>query len=218
MATWGLHMRMAETFLEKGLAVDPESFLIGNIGPDCGMPNEDWSKFDPPTEVSHWSDKGRRNIYHDKFYEAYLKDKIDDHKAWSFYVGYYVHLLTDEAWSKFYRFKCDTDLLYAPIKEDKKFIWTIKHDWYDLDHVYFRDNPESIFYKIFQHVKDFPNYLPYYPEGAIMRQVKHITTFYLKSNDNLDREYVYLTMDEMDRFMEEASEKIEKILREQFVS
>lgn len=30
--------------------------------------------------------------------------------------------------------KMDKDENYVKLKTDKKFIWTIKKDWYDLDH------------------------------------------------------------------------------------
>lgn len=213
MATWGLHIRIAEGLLKKGYNLDEESFLIGNIGPDCGMPNEDWSKFEPPTEVSHWSDKGKKNIFADKFYDAYLVKEVKDRKKKSFLIGYYSHLLTDIEFGKLVSIKRETDENYAKWKIDKKFIWTIKKDWYDLDHLYFRENPDSIFFRVFQHIKSFPNYLDYYPDGAIMRQVKYITKFYQNPPEDLDREYIYLTMDEMNSFLEKTLALIDKDLK-----
>lgn len=204
MATWGLHLRMAEDLLKKGYDLDKEMFAVGNIGPDCGQPNEDWSAFDPPTEVSHWSKKGKSKtgIQSEKFYDAHLAGPLDDHREKSFLVGYYVHLLTDLAFTGYFNNRKGNDPLYAPLKDNPKFIWTIKEDWYDLDHVWFRDNPNSIYHSVFQHVTDVPNYLDYYPKGAIIRQVKYITKFYQNPSDNLDRDYIYLTMDDMNDFMD----------------
>ncbi len=212
MATWGLHLRMAEALLARGYDLDEESFAVGNIGPDCGMPNEDWSQFDPPTEISHWTEGNKRNIQSEKFYEAYLKKTISNPLEKSFLIGYYVHLLTDIAFATFLHEVKRHDPLYAPLETDKKFIWTIKEDWYDLDHVYFRDNPDSLFHRVFQHVRDVPNYLAYYPEGAILRQVKYITSYYQNPSENLDRVYIYLTMNEMNQFMEEIEAHIADML------
>ena len=47
MATWIAHMRIAEHFMKKDAALDNALFLVGNIGPDCGVPNEDWSVLRP---------------------------------------------------------------------------------------------------------------------------------------------------------------------------
>lgn len=203
MATWGVHIRIAEKLLDKYKDLDEVSFLVGNIGPDCGKPNEDWSSFTPSRELSHWID-GNREFRADLFFKEYLDVPIFDNKEHSFLLGYYVHLLTDTEWRNMVNYKKETHKGYALLKEDKNFIWTIKKDWYDLDFMYFRDHPDSVFFKTFQHIKSFPNYLNYYPEGAIMDRVKYITEYYTSARENLDREYDYLTMDEMNQFLEEA--------------
>ena len=210
MATWGLHLRIAEALLERGYDLDEAMFAVGNIGPDCGMPNEDWSAFDPPTSVSHWKMEGdsKADIDADKFYRSHLAKELVDHKEKSFLVGYYVHLLTDIAFANYYRHRKKNDPLYAPLHSDPKFIWTIKEDWYDLDHLYFREHPKSLFYRVFQHVSEVDNYLDYYPEGAIIRQVRYITEFYQNPSDKLDREYIYLSMADMNQFVDKTLEGI----------
>ena len=208
MATWGLHMRVAEKFLGFGYDLEDTYFLVGNIGPDCGVPNEDWSQFTPPNTVSHWSNGNNRSIQEEKFRNAYLEQHDCDKKERSFLLGYYVHLLTDKLYVQMIDNKIEQDENYAPLQDDKSFIWTIKKDWYDLDHKYFRDYQENIFQKIFQHIKDFPDYLDYYPKGAVQRQVNFITNFYQNPTETLDREYVYLSEKEMNSFINEAVEKI----------
>lgn len=204
MATWGLHIRIAERLLEKFDYLDHESFLVGNIGPDCGKPNETWTSFTPSREVSHWIDDNR-DFRADLFYEAYLNNPTKNHKEYSFLIGYYVHLLTDKEWGHYIDDKKETHESYKKLNEDKSFIWTIKEDWYDLDRMYFRDNPDCIFYTTFQHIKSFPNYLDYYPEDAVMDRVTYITDYYMKPKDNLDRDYPYLTKSEMDNFLDNAT-------------
>lgn len=126
MATWGLHIRLAEELLNKNtLKLDRESFLVGNVAADAGKPNEDWSVFTPPPEISHWKDKDKR-IRPDLFLESNLTCKVEDHKKWSFLVGYYVHLLTDVEWVKMFENICSCNKDYAKVTTDKNFIWEIK--------------------------------------------------------------------------------------------
>ena len=106
--------------------MNTEGFLIGNIGPDCGVPNEDWSCFIPPTEVSHWTKGSKKDIQANAFAESYLTRKYEAHHEYSFMLGYYVHLLTDIAFSHFISEKKEHDKRYEPLNTDKKFIWTIK--------------------------------------------------------------------------------------------
>lgn len=41
MATWGAHIRIAENLLNLGFNLDEETFLVGNLAPDCNQANED---------------------------------------------------------------------------------------------------------------------------------------------------------------------------------
>lgn len=43
----------------------------------------------------------------------------------------------------------------------------------------FRKNPKCIFHRIFKNIESFPNYLDYYPAGAIERQLRYISEFIL---------------------------------------
>ena len=208
MATWGLHMRMAEIILEEKYNLDTEYFLVGNIGADCGVPNENWTQFTPHTDISHWSTGGKSGIQEDRFREINLNDPSMAIKKKSFLLGYYVHLLTDKIFTHLVKDKVKNDRNYAPYLENPDFLWTIKKDWYDLDHKYFRDHPDNIFHKAFQHVRDFPDYMDYYPKGAVQRQVDYITQYYLKPTDDLDREYLYLNEEETEKFLEYASKLI----------
>lgn len=83
--------------------------------------------------------------------------------------------------------------IYDKSKIDKNFIWEIKKDWYDLDHLYFRNNKESIFYKVLKYIDEFPSYLDYFPKDAISIKLKYIVEFYDTYEGELDREYKYLT-------------------------
>lgn len=56
MATWIAHLRIAENLLKK-YDFEIESFLVGNIGPDSGVPVEESSEFDPPKRITHWQNE-----------------------------------------------------------------------------------------------------------------------------------------------------------------
>ncbi len=218
MATWGAHIRIAEEVLRRDDSLDPVSFLVGSVGPDCGVPNEDWSAFSPPKPVSHWMN-AQGQIEPERFRDAYMwradgQPADGDGKRHAFLLGYYAHLLTDIAWGGMYHDKKANDPRYRPVWEDPSFLWKIKEDWYDLDHLYFRNHPNSLFHTVFQQIGSFPDYLAYYPQGGIARQVRYIRQYYSRPERNLDREYVYMTEHEMDRFVAETSEMVHSALRE----
>src|SRR5215510_9495267 len=101
MATWITHMRIAEYFIDNYPHLDKLDFLIGNIAPDSGVPNEDWSKFTPDTNIWHWKLNGK-DIETDDLKHKYLKK---ENCFYSFYLGYYFHLLTDIEWEIFFKKK-----------------------------------------------------------------------------------------------------------------
>lgn len=216
MATWGAHIRIAEAILEIYSHLHTESFLVGNVGPDCGEPNADWSVFSPSKAVSHWMDDHDK-IQPEVFFENYLTQNSLEPEHYSFLLGYYVHLLTDVEWVNMLRIKYEVDPIFEELKTNPKFIWTIKEDWYDLDHLYFKKNPHSAFHKVFKHIKAFPDYLDFYPQGGIERQLKYISGFYADYDGNPDREYTFLVEEEMDRFVREKSKKLIKVLKSKLV-
>jgi len=216
MATWGLHIRIAEALLDKAqLGLDRTSFLVGNIATDAGKPNADWSAFTPPPEISHFKDEKKR-IRPDFFYKTYLSNPKDGIEEWSFLLGYYVHLITDVKWNDFFERMKEINPLYKKVETDKDFIWVIKKDWYDLDHLYFRQNRNSMFWTTFQHIKDFPDYLDYFEKGQVNEKIEYIRDFYTSSKDNLDREYKYLQPHEMKVFEDDTVAEILRIFDEIF--
>ena len=54
MASWMVHLRIADTLLDQLTSLYPVEFIVGNIAPDSGVPNEDWSVFTPSTTISHF--------------------------------------------------------------------------------------------------------------------------------------------------------------------
>ena len=209
MATWIAHLRVAEKLLESIHNLDVPSFLVGNIGPDSGVPNEDWSQFTPPKVISHW-ENGSGEIDAEDFKNKYLINASKySNKEWSFYLGYYTHLLSDIEWGTLYKMKKNDPLYSENLNKDPKFIWVIKEDWYGQDHLYLRDNKDSVFFREFIKIKEFPNtYFDFYPPEAFTRQVNYIVNYYLSFHESLDRKFIYLSKEEMNDYIEKTSSMI----------
>ncbi len=62
----------------------------------------------------------------DDFKHQYLK--IRDHR-FPFYLGYYLHLITDMEWLKLYARKKQEPIYAEGLARDKGFIWVIKKAW-----------------------------------------------------------------------------------------
>ena len=104
MASWMVHLRVADRLLDRLEGIREKEFIMGNIAPDSGVPNADWTAYAPPTEVSHFKTYlGDRAVKIDV--ESYLqqyftveKRKKYSPEQYSFYLGYLIHLLTDLEW------------------------------------------------------------------------------------------------------------------------
>src|SRR5688500_4628335 len=101
MGTWISHLRVAEILLDKLPYLDAAVFACGSLSPDSGIPNADWSAFDPPKEVTHFLDRGQDEgrIKDLEFYRAYLADVPRDNPNYSFLLGYFLHLIYDNLWA-----------------------------------------------------------------------------------------------------------------------
>ena len=52
MASWMVHLRIADLLLEEYDTVEQTEFIMGNIAPDSGVPSEDWKYYTPSKEES----------------------------------------------------------------------------------------------------------------------------------------------------------------------
>jgi hypothetical protein len=85
---------------------------------------------------------------------------------------------------------------------------------YDLDHLYYKENPDFRAFVIYSSILSFPNkYLNYFSEGAYEKKIDYITTFYKNFNGELDREYPYFTKLNMNDFVEKAINEIQPSLK-----
>jgi hypothetical protein len=219
MATWIAHLRLAENLLERIPDLDEAQFAIGNVAPDSGIPDENWEKFDPPPQVTHFkiSDSVHKEIADLNFYRQYLADvSPGDRARFSFRLGYFFHLVTDNLWSS--KVGVPTSERYAAeFAADPKFIWTVKQDWYGLDFIHVRDYPKSLFWRVFLNAEPIGFDLDFLPLAALNQQMQYIKGFYQRTDEKIQasttRAYQYLNQVEMDRFISETTGTLEKIYR-----
>lgn len=217
MATWIAHLRIAENLLARIPGLDPGQFAIGNIAPDSGIPDEKWEKFDPLPAVTHFkrSESVHKDIADLEFYRGYLADLSPEKTGpFSFRLGYFFHLITDNLW---------TITIGRPTSErfadqfaaDKSFIWEVKEDWYGLDHIYVREHPESLYWRVFLDSEPASPGLEFLPPAALRRQLRHIKDFYRRDDDGIRammaRPMIYLSKGDMHRFVDHATERILRI-------
>ena len=210
MASWMAHLRIADKLLDEIGDLSQKHFIVGNIAPDSGEPvNGNWNVFTPSTDISHWKLKGiSRSERAERFKEKYLS-VISVTEETAFYLGYYTHLLIDYIWSRDI-FLPQKEQYSAEFENDPDFIWKIKRDMYDLDHLYYRENPTFRTFMIFTGITAFPNiYLDYFSEEAFEKKIVYIKQFYNDNNGELDREYPYFTKTDMDMFVKNAVKEIQ---------
>ncbi len=216
MGTWISHLRIAEQLLQIIPQLDESAFIYGNLAPDSGLPNADWSVFDPPKEVTHFlqpgEDEGR--IKDLDFYRGYLAElEASDRACYSFTLGYFMHLLCDNLWSK--RIVSASKRDYAQfLAERGREAWGIfKDDWYGLDVLYVRDHPECSFWRILMQTPNPPAYLPFLPPAGFHHQLDHIRQFYSQPDLSwvIGRPYPYLNETTMTHFVDDATQALVKI-------
>ena len=217
MATWIAHLRIAENLIEIIPGLDPGQFAIGNIAPDSGIPDDNWEKFSPPPGVTHF--KRSRSVHKDiadlDFYREYLADiSPDDAPRFSFRLGYFFHLITDNLWTIKVG-KPTTARFPEQFAADDKFIWEVKKDWYGLDHIYVREHPGSLYWRVFLDTQPVSADLAFLPLEAITRHLNFVKEYYQMENDEIremmSRAKVYLTKKEMEDFVNDAIEHIFRI-------
>ena len=191
---------------------------MGNIAPDSGVPCGE--RYVPDKNTSHFqnNDSDGEPIFGWRiFADKYLSpEKINTYnkKEFSFYLGYFTHLLADEKW------KTIMDPLKKKdgenYKKDKNAtVWKWKKDWYDLDRLFIRDNPDFRAFEIYKNAGKFKNsFLDFFSETAFDERRAFIVDFYSHFPDDLDREYVWLTEETMKEYIETAVNYIKEKTKE----
>lgn len=215
MASWIVHLRIAENLLSRIPNLDAAQFAIGNIAPDSGVPDEKWENFTPPPKITHFTvgDRPENALHTDAiFYRQYVRplNPTVEPGVYALHLGYFFHLIIDNLWRK--EIGLPTMQRWAAeFAADKDFIWEVKRDWYGLDFIYLRDHQDCLFWKVFVNVGLPQHHLDFLPSGAVERNVAYIQQYYQTIDDEVrhryGRPYIYLSKAEMDAFVESTAEK-----------
>lgn len=225
MASWIVHLRIAEILLSQIEGLESALFAIGNIAPDSGIPDEKWEKFTPPPEVTHFranetsgyrsSDLGFLREYLLPFHPNGL-----DRGAFSFRLGYFFHLVTDNLWITDI-FRPTQARFREQFEADPNFIWEVKKDWYGLDQRFVRENPQCLFWQVFLNCSYERTDLEFLPAEAVRQRIRYIQDYYRADDaevrEMLARPFVYLSKVAMDDYVLRTAERLLRVYQRLWV-
>lgn len=214
MASWMIHLRVADRLIDRLEGICPQEFIMGSMAPDSGLPNADWSKFTPDKKTSHFNTVigGKKVIDIEKYLSEYFT--ADDIKRYgreeySFFLGYLAHLLTDIEWIERVYDPCCEKYAEECGQDKTAFTWKIKEDWYDLDFLYLKRNPNFRAFNIYKNISNFKNtYMDIFPADAFQDRKEYIVGFYSENKQDLERDYTYFTEREANEFVENCVDAI----------
>lgn len=212
MGTWISHLRIAEQLASLLPDLDETAFVYGSLAPDSGLPNADWTVFEPPKEVTHFllKGEGEHAIRDIRFYRQYLAGMSPsaDRFEYSFRLGYFVHLLCDNLWARMIWLPTETAFEREIRADQAKAFANIKFDWYGLDQIYVKNHPDCLFWRILAVTTNPTSPLPFIPDAAFHHQMDYIRDFYSHPEDVWFpvRAYPYLNERTMARFVQDGVE------------
>jgi hypothetical protein len=134
--------------------------------------------------------------------------------VFSFLLGYFFHLITDNLWDNKVGKPIQKNYS-AEFQLDPQFVWEVKRDWYGLDFIYLRNNPESIFHRVFLNCEYNNDYLEFLPIETIKQRIAYICEFYQRQDEKVralfDCPYIYLSKNETDQFVKESTEILTQV-------
>lgn len=157
---------------------------------------------------------GIKDVHEEVFIERYYTDaqrRDYDGGTDSFFLGYLVHLLTDKLWARKIVYGAK-DMFPDLFAGDRDAFWKkIKRDWYDMDFMYLRANPDFEAFRIYEDMKDLRNrYVDFFARDAFEKRRDFITAFYREGAANVRKRETYLSAGELDSFVRSAVEEISR--------
>lgn len=216
-----IHLRVADTLLSQLDGISETEFIMGNIAPDSGVPNGDWSEYNPSKDISHFfeeDENSRKRISIQKYIDRHFTKEMQKgyiREQYSFYLGYLVHLMTDILWVKEIDPICIKKSPEEYRQNPEGTVWKWKKEFFDLDALFLRENPDFRAFAVFSNAKGFKNqYMDIFSPEAFDNRREYITDFYCAQRDDLDREYVYITEKETADFVKTSAQTIKNRLSE----
>ena len=222
MASWMIHLRVAERVLALVQIPDAARFVLGNMAPDSGIPVE--GGYEPSAAVSHFraiDENGVKAVHEELYVQRYLTPAQwagYDPQARAFHLGYLSHLITDRLWSKkvVYPAKAQFESLF---REDNAAFWRmVKQDWYDMDFLFLRAHPDFRPWQIYCRLTDMENhYVDFYGKNAFADRRQWIVDFYREGADGVTAREMYLPQETLDAFVEDAVKETLRALRQMMI-
>ncbi len=236
MAEWVSHLIVADRVLEQLPSLKRHEFCVGNIAPDCNIPNENWTEFTPSRQVTHWmQDKRKQASDSSIFYEKYIVNRMNEihsKEELSFLLGYYSHLITDAelqctirdenrvaaAWERAKKIPelrakaeglnetWDSFKILFPNRNDRM------KDFFVIEREYLDKHPDSGYITEIRGLEDFPDYIDYLPENAIPMKIKLM--YYMPTLEEGKYPFVGFSREEYCGFLERAVENVVNAIRE----
>ncbi len=207
MASWMLHLRIADLLLQRFPELAPEPFVAGNFAPDSGSLNKDRMTYTPSKQISHWKlPKEQGGTIQDVLFEQeYLQKSNLEAEEKSFYLGVYAHLLTDKDFGATI-FRPLKEQMQDEIDDERAFFRDLKWDWYQVDVRYLAEHPDFVAYRVLQGIKDFPNrYFPFFQPDAFTNKLREIKGAYSLQDLNPSYQFRYFSGEQAAAFVERIS-------------
>lgn len=218
MASWIIHLRIAEKIYKQTYIPSVTEFVLGNIAPDSGLPNEDWSAYVPDKAVSHFyrtDETGKSHIDEQLYIDRHFSDSQRlgyNKQEYSFHFGYLTHLLTDKLWARDIGEPAKTSFAALYKSDCAGFYRMIKGDWYDLDFMFLKTNPDFEAFRIYADSDDISNaYLDFFAEDAFSRRREFIVDFYRNGAANVEYRDTYISPEQLGHFVDTTADEIIKM-------
>ncbi|MEM9951200.1 MAG: zinc dependent phospholipase C family protein [Chloroflexota bacterium] len=184
MATWIMHLRLADKLLQYGFQIELKTFYLGSLAPDFPIPN------DPQKKQSHFRDDINNRMQPEDFYEAYLHNQQHNSMTEAFLLGYYAHLLADVEWigNVWRPFKHQFSDIAKQIEADTQFAYDFKRlQYFGHDILYLHESPDYPAWNIVKTAETVTTGLPFLPDEDYLTWLKSDVTTNYDDSDLLRR-------------------------------
>lgn len=241
MASWMIHFRVADALLRAGVLGDlspkaAEAFALGNVAPDSGMPAPGGRGYVPVKTVSHFmrrfegvpAGENPERCDPSLFAREWLIPALegDDPVAAAFYLGYLCHLVTDNAWVRDFIYPAKMKFAHLRLVDGvetregvARFYAFLKKDWYDMDFLFVKHNPDLPAYQLFLGAEDVANrFLPFFPAEAFEVKRCEIREFYRSGAANVEERTIYISDQEAEAFIQAVGAELLESFGDLFAS
>jgi len=188
MASWITHLRIADQIWKDNSDLHNNEYIVGNLAPDFGEPNNDWTVFTPPRTVTHWWNETTKKIEYDRYFVEYMNS---ENRKEAFFIGYYCHLLVDYYWVMQIRTFFEKELQKSEGKYNPEQIKQYRKENMYFEKKYFSENRDKLIFKLFLSIERFPNiYLPFFSSTAFMNRIDAMRKIITRIDEAEDCQYL----------------------------